>query len=205
MTTTLDIRTATTAADRTAATNALSAAFADDPVFRWIYPDSERRLAAIPTAFALYVDAIARHGASLVTGDGAGAAMWVPPGAALVDDTEVEAFVGAVLAASPSAEDGERLETCLAILDEAHPHEDCWHLVFLGVVPWEQGTGVGSALLRNALARCDADGVPAYLEATSADNRRLYERHGFEVISELPLPEGPSLFGMWRDVEPVTR
>jgi hypothetical protein len=29
------------------------------------------------------------------------------------------------------------------------------------------------------LARCDREGMRAYLDATSQRNRRLYERHGF--------------------------
>jgi ribosomal protein S18 acetylase RimI-like enzyme len=65
-------------------------------------------------------------------------------------------------------------------------------------VPEHQGEGIGSAMLRVALARCDEAGEPAYLEATSEDNRRLYERHGFRVTRELLLPDGPSLWAMWR-------
>ena len=38
----------------------------------------------------------------------------------------------------------------------------------------------------------------AYLEATSEQNRRLYERHGFVATAELRLPDGPSLWAMWR-------
>ena len=69
------------------------------------------------------------------------------------------------------------------------------------MVPELQGHGIGSALLRPVLERCDADGVAAYLEATSSENRRLYERHGFRVVRELPLPAGPSLWAMWREPE----
>ena len=65
--------------------------------------------------------------------------------------------------------------------------------------PAAQGLGLGSALLRATLVGVDAAGEPAYLEATSPDNRRLYERHGFQVVRELPLPGGPSLFAMWRE------
>ena len=85
------------------------------------------------------------------------------------------------------------------ILDAHHPHEPHWYLGFLGVQPALQGLGLGSALLQATLVGVDAAGEPAYLEATSADNRRLYERHGFEVVRELPLPGGPSLFAMWRE------
>jgi hypothetical protein len=42
-------------------------------------------------------------------------------------------------------------------------------------------------------------GVPAYLEATSEHNRRLYARHGFEVVGELSADGSPSLWLMWRE------
>jgi hypothetical protein len=45
---------------------------------------------------------------------------------------------------------------------------------------------------------CDHDRVPAYLEATSERNKALYLRHGFEVMSELKLPDGPPMWPMWR-------
>lgn len=41
--------------------------------------------------------------------------------------------------------------------------------------------------------------MTAYLEATSPLNRRLYERHGFEVTGEIQLPNGPAMWPMWRE------
>jgi hypothetical protein len=49
------------------------------------------------------------------------------------------------------------------------------------------------------LERCDRDGAPAYLEATSDRNRALYERHGFRADGGIPLPGGPMVWRMWRD------
>jgi len=54
-------------------------------------------------------------------------------------------------------------------------------------------------MLRHATGRCDADGQPAYLEATSEHNRRLYERHGFVVTAPIVLPDGPTAYAMWRE------
>lgn len=197
MRTTTTVQPITTdGAERADAVVALAGAFYDDPVFRWVYPDDDTRRAVLPGAFALFTDAIAGHGVSLRSEDGNGAALWVPPGEAFTDDEE--AFGAAVAALSPSSpEDIERLFACMTLLGETHPHEECWYLNLIGVHPSGQGRGTGSALLEAALARCDADGVPAYLEATSAENRRLYERHGFVTTAELALPGGPSLWAMW--------
>jgi GNAT superfamily N-acetyltransferase len=67
-------------------------------------------------------------------------------------------------------------------------------------VPAFQGRGIGSAFLQDMLQRADADGLPAYHEATSPRNRALYERHGYVNQGELVLPDGgPTLWRMWRD------
>ena len=49
------------------------------------------------------------------------------------------------------------------------------------------------------LERCDADGMPAYLEATTQRNRALYLRHGFEDYGVIVLPGGPPMWQMWRE------
>jgi GNAT superfamily N-acetyltransferase len=193
MTTTTDITTLRVG-DHAGAVAALSGAFYDDPVFRWIYPDDARRLAVLPGFFDVFTRAIGRHGASHGIGDGMGAALWVPPGEDVAEDDD--AFGEALAVLSPP--DLDRAMAAMELLGEAHPHEPCWYLNLLGVAPEHQGKGVGSTLLRAALERADRDGVPAYLEATSEDNKRLYERHGFAATAELRLPDGPSLWAMWR-------
>ena len=83
------------------------------------------------------------------------------------------------------------------LLDAHHPRERHYYLQFLGVRPGCQGTGIGSALLRAMLDRCDLEGVPAYLEADER-SRLLYVKHGFEATAEIGLPKGPSFWPMWR-------
>ncbi len=53
--------------------------------------------------------------------------------------------------------------------------------------------------MRPVLETCDERGLPAYLEATSERNKQLYQRHGFEVVGEITLRDGPSLWPMWRE------
>jgi len=72
----------------------------------------------------------------------------------------------------------------------------------LGTDPQHQGKGIGSALLAPVLAKCDAEGIPAYLESSKERNIPFYRRHGFEVTTELNLKNGPSLWPMWRDPRP---
>src|SRR6266480_1511298 len=67
-------------------------------------------------------------------------------------------------------------------MNEVQPTDLHWHLAFVCTRPENQGHGLGTALIRDGVRRCDAAGHPAYLEATSDRNRTLYERLGFHVI-----------------------
>ena len=71
---------------------------------------------------------------------------------------------------------------CVAL----RPAEDAHWLEHFYLDPRFQGTGIGSAVLRELLERCDGEGVRVVrlnvLQSSSA--RRLYERHGFRVESE---------------------
>ncbi|HEX9903351.1 MAG TPA: GNAT family N-acetyltransferase [Propylenella sp.] len=86
----------------------------------------------------------------------------------------------------------------MAIQSEMHPREPHWYLPWMGVVPEAQGMELGSALLRIGLSRADADGLPAYLEATSRRNAALYARHGFKAIGVVEAPGYPQIIAMWR-------
>jgi GNAT superfamily N-acetyltransferase len=93
-----------------------------------------------------------------------------------------------------------RLFRQLSLAESKHPHEPHYYLPFAGVEPGWQGRGIGAALLRPVLERCDRDGMPAYLEATAPRNRALYERNGFETTDVIELPKkGPPMWLMWRE------
>ena len=186
-----------TPAEHELAVATLSGAFHRDRVFEWIYPDSSRRSSAVPHLFAVLVEEFATRQQSRVTPDVDGVALWLPPGEELFPEDKAEAIIAEVVAGA--GPDAERLMTCFEILEAHTPQEPHWHLGFLGVQPSLQGTGLGTALLQASLADIDDAGEAAYLEATSPDNRRLYERHGFEVVRDLPMPGGPSLYAMWRE------
>jgi GNAT superfamily N-acetyltransferase len=68
----------------------------------------------------------------------------------------------------------------------------------MAVAPERQGAGIGGALLTAVLDICDERQTLAYLDATRSENRRLYERYGFEATGEIRLPEGPTKWPMLR-------
>jgi len=76
-------------------------------------------------------------------------------------------------------------------LDARHPTSPHWYLGTLGVEPSLQGRGVGTALMRNWLARVDPDGLAAYLETDRAENLPFYERFGFRPAATFRVLEVP--------------
>jgi GNAT superfamily N-acetyltransferase len=178
---------------------ALALAFYDDPVFDWFFPLRPGRFDRIVRFFeGISLEQSTMPFGHVYTTDGvAGGALWLPPGEAHSSTAETLRMLPELLRVT--GRDIIRALRGLSLMEANHPHEDHWYLWFVGVAPEWRGAGLGSALMRPILDRADDEGMPAYLEATSHLNRRLYERHGFEVTGEIKLPKGPSMWPMWRE------
>lgn len=187
-----------TAADDAIASSTLAAAFHDDPIFTWIVPDEPARRAHLARWFEVVVRALRAHRASYRTADGMATGLWVPPGTDALTAEENQRLAEATAAFGAAAH--ERSAVLSAAMDICHPQQPHHYLWFLGVAPSHQGRGLGGRLLAAYLQALDRTGEAAYLEATSDDSRRLYERHGFEVTDVLTAtPDSPPLWAMWRD------
>ena len=204
----LDSRAATSAVttrkasphDAPVLARALAAAFYDDPVGSWFLPDPRTRARRLEKFFRLVsIEKVALpHGEVVMSDDGAGAALWMPPQAMETGALAELLLMPRLVRASGGAI--RRVLRGLAAMDKVHPHEPHWYLPQLGVLPSRQGEGIGSALVRPVLERCDREGSAAYLEATTQRNRALYLRHGFEDHGVMRLPDdGPPLWRMWRE------
>jgi GNAT superfamily N-acetyltransferase len=150
-------------------------------------------------AFTLFLERLwLEQDECYTTANGVGAAVWELPGRWKVGaGTQLALFprmIGIYRRHIP------RVLRAFYVLESNHPEEPHYYLPFVGVVPEWQGRGIGAALLKPVLDRCDAEGMPAYLEASSPRNRALYERHGFAVTEEFFLGKGsPPLWRMWRE------
>jgi ribosomal protein S18 acetylase RimI-like enzyme len=186
-------------ADALEAAEVLARAFHDDPTFSWMLPVEDTRNRRLRRYFVTELrHESLRHGAVEVACDSgriAGVAVWFPPGT--WSGTQAGALPGYLRAF------GRRLDACAryaSVAFRTHPHEQPhWYLAIIGVDPSQKGRGVGAALLRSRLARCDKEGMAAYLESSNPQNVPLYEHFGFQVTGELDLPKGaPTVTTMWR-------
>jgi ribosomal protein S18 acetylase RimI-like enzyme len=191
--------------ERAAMANTLAAAFYDDPAIEWLLPDEATRLETARRGFDLFLRRLwLQHEQVYVAGDDVAAVcVWEPPGAWKVG-------LGAQLALLPAMLGvyGRRLPRVLGALtaiERNHPTEPHEYLAFVGVAPERQGRGIGSMVMKPILDRCEAEGLPAYLEASSVRSRALYERHGFSVTEEVTIGKGaPPVWRMWRPATATT-
>ena len=191
---TTSITTIAPTTDRQRGIAFVNAAFRNDPIVRWVYPDDATYEAAFPRIIDAMSGRAFDHGSAFATSDFGGVALWLPPGV----ESDGEAM-GAVMGETVAPEKMDDLMGFAEIQGAMHLHEPHWYLPMIGVSPEHQGKGYGSQLLRHALAIADRDGLPAFLEATTPDSRRLYERHGFAVVGEIQFGSSPTMWPMRRE------
>ncbi|WP_318214383.1 GNAT family N-acetyltransferase [Streptomyces sp. SCL15-6] len=192
--------------DRELVVRLLDEAFQDDPVSRWVFPGEEYRRRTHRRLMAAFTDAVLADGWIDITEDGAACALWlsVPEdghGDGHGGETDEAGADGPAQVREAVDPDNARVERIARLTEGIHPsgpaHAYLW---MIGVAPGRQGEGLGTALIESVLDRCDREELPAYLEASSARSRGLYERLGFEFTGRaLDLPDGPRMWPMWRE------
>ncbi|MFD7080317.1 GNAT family N-acetyltransferase [Streptomyces sp. NPDC002181] len=189
--------------DRDAVARLLDEAFRTDPVSSWVFPDPAHRAAVHVKFLGVFVDVALEEGRIDYAVDGSAAALWLRvPAGDPEGDQEGGASEDDVPARMREAADpdNERCELVGRLTGEVHPTaEEHEYLLMIAVAPDRQGEGLGTELMRPVLERCDREGVPAYLEASSERSRGLYERLGWTCTGEaVRLPQGPLMWPMWR-------
>lgn len=187
----------------TALSAALAQAFASDAVVNWLLPQRTRQAARRELMFTLELQTYVLPQDGLVfTADNdhgglIGGCLALPPDRwqmpKAVDGRTAMRWLQALGTRLPRASRAERA------LEEHHLTEPHYYIRWIGVRPGLQGQGLGSALMRPTLDRCDSDDLPAYIEASSERSAALYERLGFVHLGALDLPEGgPRVWRMRR-------
>ena len=178
----------------------LARAFRDDPAWEWILPDARRRERVLPWLFRQALAVTLGGGRVDTTAGGVrGLALWIPSGDGLV---AVDRAAARTLLTVPVRLRGAfrrfraYTEWNFDVQRRAHPSPSLF-LSGLGVDPSHQRSGLGSALLEAGLAR--EPGSDAVLLTNNEANIPFYERHGFAVALEAPMPGGgPPTWAMVR-------
>ncbi len=186
--------------DHDAIVRVLVRAFDADPVVNYLLRRDAHRGRAFALCFAAFLKHVTMpHGETWIADNGAGAALWTPPGRSNVSMRTILAM-GPSLLRAVGLSRARSMGAAANRVQRKHPHTPHFYLFAIGVDPDQQGRGIGGALLQTVLRRCDAERMPAYLEASTPNNRRLYERHGFRATGEVMMaPDAPPVWLMWRD------
>ncbi|WP_222268172.1 GNAT family N-acetyltransferase [Modestobacter marinus] len=157
----------------------LAAAYPDYRWTSWALPEDGRaqrlhRWAELWGALVPVLD-----GTAWVTDDVTSAASWVAPGAGAptadlqsVIDRDLPRVFGS---RQPVVLASERLGAL------GRPEEPHWWLHAVGTRPASRHRGLGAAVLRPVLERCDAEGVPAATTVYTSTAVRWLQRSGFAV------------------------
>ncbi len=180
---------------------ALGAAFSDDPIFGWLIGRSSNRQARLERYFAIQLAHSLADGRVWTTDGLQGAALCMPPGQWRLPPRLMIAnggrFTSVFRGRLP------RALGLLAAIERRHLRGAHYYFANIGVAPEAQGQGLGSRLMRPTLDRCDEEGLPAYLEASSERNTALYERLGFKCTEVLRFAGSPPLRLMMRPPQPL--
>ncbi|WP_052810194.1 GNAT family N-acetyltransferase [Streptomonospora alba] len=196
-------------AELPAVAEAYTAANLHDPVLRWVIDDeNERRRITAGTwqeTTVAYLENVLHSGELVIAEDESAAVAgvslweWTDPaqatGGSALQDPEGARFIEHAY-----GEYAGRMKLLIELTGRRRPQAPAyWYLLNIVVDPRRRGQGIGGAMLRTHLKRLEAERAPAFLEASSPQNRRLYERFGFADLGEpVELPEGPRLQPMWR-------
>ena len=175
----------------------LSHAFEDDPIAVFLFPNARTRCGRLASFYRQVLPMLAGHGAVYTEPELRGAAVWQAPSPPRPGPVgELLGTLAMLLALRTSSLRARQLSRVVA---RCHPRTPHWYLAILGTNPAEQGRGIGSILMAPVLERCDAEGLPAYLESSKRENIPFYQRHGFSLTGELQIEAGPTLWPMLRN------
>jgi ribosomal protein S18 acetylase RimI-like enzyme len=175
--------------------NTVTLAFSADPLMRWFFPSADAYLTSYKGLIEAYCGVSVANGATFVSEDLGGAALWLPPG--LESDEEV---MGQYVAEHLRPEIHEDFGELMGQMDHYHPHDvPCWYLAVIGVDGFHQGQGLGSILLKHTTRMLDETSTIGYLESSNPANISLYQRHGFEIMGEIRAGSAPLVTPMIRN------
>jgi ribosomal protein S18 acetylase RimI-like enzyme len=184
----------------------MSTAFADDPLWLYLYPERQQRQRALEGFFRSVLALSINQGKTYGFGiSPAGVAVWDFPGQPRVSLSPAAFAPFFRLALSPFALAAFRVRRVFAQFERmrrTYAPEPHFYLQTIGIRPDSQGQGLASRLIRPFLAEADGRGLPCYTETVTPENVSLYQHYGFQVAEQCRLPGlHLTLWGFYRSKE----
>lgn len=210
-----------TLADADATAVLIAVAFHGLDVSAWLVPDPRERFRVLADDFRILVDHALTHGEIHLIDPDIG-----PSSGPDTDDGIGDEFTGRPIAAAvwfpqitgptppPPDYDTRLAAACgpatprFRVLDQhfadTHPDQFPHHyLAFLATHPGWQHRGLGTALLQHHHRHLDDTHAAAFLHASNARTRDLYQHLGYQPLGDpFHLPDGPPMWPMWRQSTP---
>ena len=175
------------------ASEMLARAFDDDPFFRRLVPDPEKRQAKAAHLFAFTLKLGIRYGEAYTTSPNLeGIAVWMRPETANITLWRAIRCGVIPLIFRVGFRLLKKMNSADAYAERARKRltpKRYWYLALLGVNPDHQGNGHASALMKPMLNRIDDEGLPIYLETEGEKNVSMYQHFGFKALEHIHVTE----------------
>ncbi|UPJ79762.1 GNAT family N-acetyltransferase [Bradyrhizobium sp. 183] len=180
--------------DRSRVNAILATAFTTCPLLRWLYPAPWQYLQHFSGFIEYYCGDPYRDQSGAYISDGDKAALLWQTESEHRGNTRLMSFLHESVPAHRRSEAEKVFES----FGKYHPPQPHWYVTMVGVDPVYQRSGLGSLVLKHLTDISDKAGGLVYLEATSAQAVRLYERLGWTLLGEVQIGTSPPFFPMSR-------
>jgi ribosomal protein S18 acetylase RimI-like enzyme len=171
----------------------LEQAFFTDPMLNFIYGDTINEPGKLNWFFRATFRLAALYGECISTVEKDSVLMMLPP-------DQIKITIGKMyksgMLAAPFKMGWASFSRSMSFMDFAEKEHkaatsfDHYYIMTVGVLPERQGRGIGKKLMTKALEVVDANHLQCYLETQNKTNVPIYQKFGFEVVSEKEIPTG---------------
>jgi ribosomal protein S18 acetylase RimI-like enzyme len=170
------------------AARVIAQSFVDDPLTSFMLPFKRTRVKSLLKFFRVYGEINIKAGRGFGVGEPLqGVAFWKFPGqdSLSISVKSLGKLLPLLFTMYPIGyfRAGDVLKRIEA-LHERHAPQPHFYLDNLGVMPFAQGKGLSSSLIRPFLKMADEQKVPAYTDTVSKSNVPYYEHFGFRLVEE---------------------
>ncbi len=181
--------------DTEAISNLYAEAFADSPSHTWALPDKELFKQKAPRCFRCQTVLALRVAHMISTSEKLEAILqYFPPGIGLTQWDELRSGILGIYLTSWGRPFLKRW-LYLGKMDDKIKARNIsgmhYYLWSVAVQPRFQRQGYGTRLMNGFLSEVDTHHLPCYVETFKEKNVPYYERFGFKLVEECPIPDTP--------------